>query len=128
WLAFKDLQRDHFIYLPYFLDHFLERVPSAIDAVVGMAQVRSINLLLTVPPSVSNPFPTPITVPTSVNGVNGFVDSLTQGRSNTMTSSHFYTFTTTGGAVSIRMDITGFGPGNKSDRNDLDLFLMDANG
>ena len=45
-----------------------------------------------------------------------------------MTSSHFYSFTTTGGAASIRLDITGLGPADNPTANDLDLFLMDVNG
>jgi len=59
---------------------------------------------------------------------SGFVDSLTTRRSNLAGSSHFYTFTTTGGAASIRMDIIGLGPGDNPNANDLDLFLMDVNG
>ena len=53
---------------------------------------------------------------------------MTLGRNNLITSSHFYTFTTLGGGTSIRLDITGTGPGGRADKNDLDLFLMDANG
>jgi hypothetical protein len=60
--------------------------------------------------------------------VTGFVDSLTSRRGNLVTSSHFYSFSTTGGAASIRLDSTGLGPGGNPTANDLDLFLMDANG
>jgi hypothetical protein len=58
----------------------------------------------------------------------GYVDSYSRSQFNLITSSHFYTFTTTGGATSIRMDIVDPGPGNNAAANDLDLFLMDANG
>jgi hypothetical protein len=55
---------------------------------------------------VTYPFPAPV----SVGGtVTGSVDSLTTRRNNLVTSSHFYAFTTTGGAASIRLDITGLG-------------------
>ena len=37
-------------------------------------------------------------------------------------------FTTTGGAASVRLDIVGLGPADDPNANDLDLFLMDANG
>jgi hypothetical protein len=125
WSAFADLRNDHFIYLPYFLEHFLARNPSATDAVTTMAQVRKINLQPNVRPSVTNPFPTPMNVGSVVTG---FVDSLNPKRNNLVTSSHFYSFTTTGGAASIRLDITGLGAGDNPNANDLDLFLMDANG
>jgi hypothetical protein len=60
--------------------------------------------------------------------VTGSVDSVTTKRNNLVTSSHFYSFTTTGGAASIRLDITGLGPGDNPNANDLDIFLMDVNG
>jgi hypothetical protein len=60
--------------------------------------------------------------------VGGNVDSLTTRRTNLVSSAHFYSFTTTGGTASIRLDITGLGPGESANANDLDLFLMDSNG
>jgi hypothetical protein len=125
WLPFKELTNDNFVYLSYFLGHFLRDNPSSADALVTMAANRNIALQLSDPASVSNPFPQPMNVGTTATGS---VDSLTTKRTNLMTSSHFYTFTTTGGAASIRMDITGPGPGNNSNFNDLDLFLMDGHG
>jgi len=124
WAAFTDLHNDKFVYLPYFLEHLIARVPSAADAARAIVQSRSIDFQPNVRPSVSNPFPTPM------NGsiASGFVDSLTAKRSNLMTSSHFYSFTTNGGSASIRLDITGTGPGDNPNANDLDLFLMDENG
>jgi hypothetical protein len=127
WRAFTDLTNDRFVYLPYFLDHFLNRVPSAANDVVGMAQLRNIDYQPGAQPSVTNPFPTAISVGSVTTGI---VDSYTPSpqRTNLITSSHFYTFTTTGGPIGIRMDITGLGPGGNPLANDLDLFLMDANG
>jgi hypothetical protein len=125
WRAFTDLTNDRFVYVPYFLDHFVNRVPSSVNDVVSMAQLRNIDYQPTGQPSVTNPFPTPITVGSVATG---YVDSLTLGRTNLITSSHFYTFTSSGGATSIRMDITDPGPGGNASKNDLDLFLMDANG
>ncbi len=124
WNAFTDLRNDHFVYLPYFLEHFISRNPSTADAIRTIVQSRSIDFQPNVRPSVVYPFPTPMTGPI----VTGTVDSLTSKRTNLVTSSHFYSFTTTGGAASIRLDITGLGPGNNPSANDLDLFLMDVNG
>ena len=125
WNAFTDLRNDHFVYLPYFLEHFITRYPSAADAVRVIVQSRSIDFQPSVRPSVTYPFPTPMNVSSNVTG---FVDSLTGKRPNLVTSSHFYSFTTTGGAASIRLDITGLGPADNPTANDLDLFLMDVNG
>src|SRR5262249_15807982 len=75
-------------------------------------------------PSVTNPFPTPMTG----LSVSGFVDSLTTKRTNLVSSSHFYSFTTTGGAATIRMDVSGLGPGNNPNFNDRDIFRLDSNG
>ncbi len=125
WGAFTDLKNDHYVYLPYFLDHFLERNPSATDAVRTMVQYRSIDFQPSVRPSVTNPFPRPIDVGETVTGI---VDSLSSKRTNLIQSAHFFSFTTGGGAASIRMDIVGLGTGNNPNANDLDLFLMDSNG
>jgi hypothetical protein len=125
WSAFADLRNDHFVYLPYFLDHFIERNPESADIVRVMAQLRSIQFLPGMRPSVSNPFPRLLTVGQTVTGE---VDSLTTKRTNLMSSSHFYSFTTSGGATGIRLDIAGFGPGNSANANDLDLYLLDLNG
>src|SRR5262249_6043218 len=124
WTAFTDLRNDKFVYLPYFLEHFITRVPSSGDAVRTIVQSRSIDFQPGVRPSVAYPFPTPIVG----NKAEGFVDSLTAKRSNLSTSSHFYSFTTTGGPLSISLIITGLGPGDNPNLNDLDLFLMDESG
>jgi hypothetical protein len=125
WQAFTDLRDDRFVYLPYFLERFLTRNPAAADAVRVIVQSRSIDFQPNLRPSVAYPFPTPMNAGTSVTGL---VDSVTTRRNNLVTSAHFYSFTTTGGAASVRLDITGLGTGENPNANDLDIFLMDANG
>jgi len=125
WAGFTDLRDDRFVYLPYFLEHFLSRNPGAADAVRSMVQSRSIAFQPNVRPSVEYPFPTPINVGAVVPGT---VDSFSTRRTNLANSAHFYSFTTTAGAASIRLDIAGVGPGDNPNANDLDLFLMDTNG
>jgi hypothetical protein len=124
WSSFTDLREDYFVYLPFFLEHFLNRFPAATDNLGKMVQARSIDFQPNVRPSVTNPFPTPL----NGTSVSGYVDSLTTRRPNLVTSSHFYSFTTTGGAASIRLDIIGLGPGGNPNFNDLDIFLMDSTG
>jgi len=125
WSAFTDLTKDHFVYLPYFLEHLLDRNPPAPDALSTIVQSRSIHFQPNVRPSITNPFPSPLTPGSSVSG---FVDSLTPRRNNLVTSSHFYAFTTTGGGASVRMDIVGLGPAGNLNANDLDMYLMDSTG
>lgn len=125
WQSFSDLRTDRYVYLPYFLDHFLERVPEAADVLRSMVQLRSIDFQPRVRPSVTNPFPRPIAPGETLTGE---VDSLSAKRKNLMQSSHFLTFTTNGGPVAVRLDIVGAGPGGNVNANDLDLFLMDVNG
>jgi hypothetical protein len=60
--------------------------------------------------------------------ITGTVDSLTTQRKDLLHSSDFFTFNGSGGRTSIRMDITGPGPGNNPNANDLALFLYAANG
>jgi hypothetical protein len=125
WMAFTDLRNDRFVYLPYFLEHFVTRDPSSADPVRAMAVARSIDFQSNLRPSVPNPFPDPIAVSSTVTGT---LDSLTTKRSDLINSSHFYSFTTMGGGASIRLDIIGLGPGQNPNANDLDLFLTDVNG
>jgi hypothetical protein len=124
WSAFKDLRNDRSVYLPYFLEHLVARNPAAADGVQAVAQLRSIDFRANVRPSVTMPFPRPM----SGNTVTGYVDSVDPKRTNLMQSSHYWSFTTTGGAASIRMDIIGLGPAGNPNANDLDIFLMDLNG
>jgi hypothetical protein len=126
WAAFTDLRNDHFVYLPYFLDHFLARNPESVDVVRSMAMVRNIQFLPGQIPSVAIPFPRSLIVGQSVERQQ--VDSLTTKRTNLMTSSHFFMFTAPGGPTGIRLDITGLGTGNNPNANDLDLYLLDMNG
>jgi hypothetical protein len=125
WGSFADLTNDRWVYLPYFLDHFINRIPASTKEVLGLAQARSIDYQPGGVPSVALPFPTQMTVGSTVGG---YVDSYSTRRTNLMTSSHFYTFTTTGGDATIMMRITGLGPGNNPNNNDLDIFLYDING
>jgi hypothetical protein len=125
WAAFSDLRNDRFIYLPYFLERFLERNPTATDALRTMVQLRRIDFQPNVRPSVTSPFPRRVDVGETVTGS---VDSLSARRNNLMESAHFWAFTTAGGNASIRLDIVGTGFAANPQANDLDLFLMDANG
>ena len=125
WGAFADLKNDRYVYLPYFLDHFLDRNQAAADVLRIMVQHRSIDFQPNVRPSVTNPFPRIVNVGETISGT---VDSLSSKRINLMQSAHFIAFTTAGGSVSIRLEIVGLGAGNNPNANDLDLFLTNANG
>jgi hypothetical protein len=125
WPAFEDLNQDRFVYLPYFLEHLLDRNPNLADAVSAIARSRSIDFHNDGRPSVSNPFPQPIA---QGQAVTGMVDSVSTRRKDLIHSSDFLKFDTSGGPTSIRMDITGLGTGNSSNANDLDIFLYDVNG
>jgi hypothetical protein len=126
WSAFTDLRNNRFVYLPYFLDHFVSRVSSSTSDVVNAAQSRNISYLPDALPDVTNPFPEPVNVGAPIGPDT--VDSYTPKRANLITSSHFYTFTTSGGATTVRMDITGLGRVKNPNANDLDLFLYNGNG
>jgi hypothetical protein len=127
WAAFTDLRNVRYVYLPYFLESLLSKNPGISDALRTMVVARSIDFQPEVRPSVVNPFPRPIGI-----GPAGFqtgnVDSYTPRRSNLSNSSHFYTFTTTGGMATITLNIEGLGPAVNPGANDLDLFLYDGNG
>lgn len=126
WSAFIDLRNDRFVYLPYFLEHFLDRNVASTEGVRSMVVLRNIDFQPGVRPSVTNPFPRSILVGESQSGA---VDSFSTKRTNLAGSSHFFAFTlATAGPVSLRLDIESFGPANNPNANDLDLFLFDANG
>lgn|GEM_PF-1253719 len=125
WEAFADLRNDYFVYLPYFLERFLARNPESTDVVRSMVQLRSIDFQPGVRPSVTNPFPRPIAFGQTAAGE---VNSLTTRRTNLSQSAHFFSFTTSGGPATIRMDIEGLGRGNNPAANDLDLYLRDLTG
>jgi hypothetical protein len=124
WSAFTDLRADHLVYLPYFLEHFVARNPAATDAVQTVAQLRSIDFRANVKPSVTMPFPRPM----SGNIAAGYVDSAVSRRTNLMQSSHYWSFTTAGGPVTIRLDLASTAGARSANNKDLDLFLMDMNG
>ena len=124
WSAFTDLRLDRLVYLPYFLEHFVTRNPAAVGAVQAVAQFRSIDFRANVKPSVTMPFPRPMTG----NVAAGYVDSAATRRTNLMQSSHYWSFTTAGGPVSIRMDLTSAAGTGNLNANDLDIFLTDMNG
>ena len=127
WKAFTELRNDRFVYLPFFLEHFMEQNPGLVDALRLMVVLRNIDFQPDVRPSVVNPFPRLIAIGEA--RVLNEVDSLTSRRTNLANSSHFYRFTTrTGGQTYIRLEIDGLGPANNPAANDLDLFLFDANG
>jgi hypothetical protein len=125
WGAFSELRNNRFVYLPYFLEHFLARTQGGMEALRTMVQLRSIDFQPNVRPSVTSPFPRIVDVGETVTGS---VDSLSSRRNNLMQSAHFLAFTTAGGNASIRLDITGAGSAGNPNANDLDLFLVDANG
>ena len=124
WDAFTDLRADHLVYLPYFLEHFVAQNPSAVDAVQSVAQLRSIDFRANVKPSVTMPFPRPMTG----NVASGYVDSAASRRTNLMQSSHYWSFAAPGGPVSIRMDLASTAGAGNVNANDLDIFLLDQNG
>jgi hypothetical protein len=126
WNAFTLLKNDRFVYLPYFLDHFvsINNNPAATNDIVSLAQSRQVYYQPGA--GVTNPFPVPVTPGTTIGPDS--IDSFTTKRTNLVTSSHFYTFTTTGGATTVRMDITNLGPGKNPNANDLDIFLYSADG
>jgi hypothetical protein len=126
WAAIADLKNEHFVYLPYFLERFLARNPSETEAVRTMVLLRSIDFQPNVRPSVTNPWPRPVSIGTPATG---FVDSFTSKIDHLQKSAHFFTFTIPATQmVAIRMDISGLGPANNPGANDLDIFLMDTNG
>ena len=125
WPAFEDLKQDHFVYLPYFLEHLLDRNPDLTDQVSAIVRARSIDFHPETRPSVSNPFPQPVQVGQIITGA---VDSLSTQRKDLLHSADFFSFHTSGGPTSIRMDVTDLGPGNNPNANDLDLFLYDLDG
>jgi hypothetical protein len=124
WAAFTDLDINHFVYMQNFLDHLVARNPLTSDGVQRMAQSQAIDFQPGEIPSVTNPFPSFI----SMNSVrSGELDSFSTRRTNLAQSSHFFIFTTNGGPLAIQLWVTPGTVGNPAS-NDLDLFLYDANG
>ena len=125
WRAFTALRSDRFVYLPAFLDRLVELVPSESLGTEQIVRGRSIDYRASARPSIADPFPRLVS---SDHAVTGEVDSLSRQRVNLAQSAHQYAFDVAGGAVSLRLDITGVGPGGNPGANDLDLFLMDSEG
>ena len=125
WSAFRSLALDNFVYLPTFLDRLAALDQGATSILDQIVRLRAVDFSSANDSSVSNPFPRilPGTAP-----VTGEVDSLSRERDNLAQSAHLYSFDVDGGAVSIRLDVAGFGPGQNPNVNDLDLFLMDSAG
>ena len=125
WDAFVGLRQDSFVYVASFLDRLaLLRAEDAFG-IEQVARARSIDYFASADPSISIPFPQLFGGATEVSGD---VDSLSRRRANLAQSAHHYAFEITEGAVSLRLDITGLGPGDNPGANDLDLFLMDSDG
>ena len=125
WRAFTGLRNGRFIYLPTFLDRLVELVPSESLGIEQIVRGRSIDYRASARPSIADPFPRLVS---DDHAVTGEVDSLSRQRTNLAQSAHQYAFDVAGGAVSLRLDITGVGPGGNPGANDLDLFLMDSEG
>ncbi len=125
WRAFTGLRSDRFVYLPTFLDRLVELVPSESLGIEQIVRGRSIDYQASARPSIADPFPRLVS---GDHAVTGEVDSLSRQRANLAQSAHQYAFDVGGGAVSLRLDITGVGPGGNPGANDLDLFLMDSEG
>ena len=125
WQAFRQLSDDAFVYAPSFLDRLTDLEPTRAFEIEQIVRSRSIDYLNLAEPSVSNPFPR---IVAGASSVMGAVDSLSRGRANLAQSAHLYSFDVRGGAVSVRLDVTGLGSGGNPAANDLDLFLMDSDG
>ena len=125
WEAFLQLSDDTFVYVPSFLDRLTSLLPLEASGIEQITRMRSIDYVASALPSVSNPFPRLVG---GTDTVTGDVDSLSRGRVNLAQSAHHYVFDVDGGAVSIRLDITGLGQGQNPNSNDLDLFLTDSGG
>ena len=96
--AFEDLKQDHFVYLPYFLEHYVARNPNLVDVVSALARNRNVDFHSETRPSVSNPFPQPTDTEQFVTGT---LDSFTPKRKDLLHSSDFLRFQTAGGRTSI---------------------------
>ena len=125
WRAFTGLNNDFFVYLPAFLDRLVQLVPSESLGIEQIVRGRSIDYRAGAQPSIADLLPRLVS---GADAVTGELDSLSRQRANLAQSAHQYAFDVSGGAVSLRLDITGVGPGGNPGANDLDLFLMDSEG
>ena len=127
WSAFTDLRSVRgYVYLPFFLETFLDRNSDFADELRAMVIRRGLDFQPGARPSVVNPFPRTIA---SGESRGGNLDSFNSQRTNLNNSSQFYTFSTaTGASATITLVIDNAGPANNPNANDLDLFLTDVNG
>jgi hypothetical protein len=126
WMAFADLRNVRYVYLPYFLEAFLERNPGSSEALRAIVIRRNPDFQPDERPSARYPFPQRIGVGQTVGGE---VDSFTSKRTNLSMSSHFWSFSTPlGGLATITLNFENLGPANNPNANDLGLYLLDGNG
>ncbi len=125
WEAFLELSDDTYVYVTSFLDRLTRMSPLDAPEIEQITRNRSIDYVASAIPSVSNAFPR---LARGAETITGAVDSLSRGRANLAQSAHHIEFSVSEGAVSIRLDITGLGPGQDPGANDLDLFLMNPQG
>lgn len=123
WQAFRGLAQDAFVYLPSFLDRLVADETVGAMSVEQLARMHSLDYL-------SGGAARTHLFPKLLDGqtATGELDSWSQRRSNLARSAHLYAFETTGGAARIDLEITGLGSARNPEANDLDLYLMDAEG
>jgi hypothetical protein len=123
WAAFRSLADDAFVYLPTFLDRLYETGAVTRGELEQLARLHALDYV------VSDQGRVP-TFPRWLDGdtASGELDSWSTRRVNLARSAHLYSFSTSGGGVTIELEITGLGSGRNPQANDLDLYLMDAGG
>lgn len=123
WRAFRSLSGDAFVYLPTFLDQLAAQPGVDGYALEQLARMHSLDYRF----GATRRTPE---FPKAMEGVTatGELDSWSLRRANLARSAHLYRFGTSGGAVTIDLDITGLGSARNPAANDLDLLLMDADG
>lgn len=123
WRAFRGLSSDAFVYLPSFLDRLVADETVDAMSVEQLARMHSLDYLAGSSVG-THLFPRFLEGETAT----GELDSWSQRRSNLARSAHLYAFETTGGLVSVDLEITGLGSARNPEANDLDLYLMDSLG
>jgi hypothetical protein len=124
WNAFRQLADDAFVYFPTFLDRLAAGGALDAPALEQLARIHSLDYRVGSGRRGAPSFPRVIEGRTAT----GEVDSWSAGRTNLARSAHLYTFYTTGGAVTLDLEITGPGYARNPAANDLDLYLMDERG
>lgn len=123
WRAFRSLTEDAFVYLPTFLDHLAADDDVDASSVEQLARIHSLDYVAASGRRAPS-FPKVIDGRTAT----GELDSWSSRRANLARSAHLYTFSTSGGAVAIDLEVTGLGSARNAAANNLDLFLMDSEG